>query len=211
MKKLILSLITCGLLGSSLFMISMQVSAHGYVIAPQSRSYQCFVRNYDNTPKTPTNPMEICGNGPRYYPQSIEALKNFPSSGPVDGKIASGGVGEFELLDKQEAGLWNKINIKTGLNTFTWYLTAAHATTNWRFFITKIGWDPNAPLTRASFDLTPFCQYDDEGKKPLLQVPINYQCTIPSDHTGYHVILATWDVYDTTNAFYQVIDVNLSN
>ncbi|WP_321158336.1 lytic polysaccharide monooxygenase, partial [Providencia stuartii] len=34
---------------------------------------------------------------------------------------------------------------------------------------------------------------------------------IPTDREGYHVILAIWDVADTNNAFYQVIDVNLSN
>lgn len=28
---------------------------------------------------------------------------------------------------------------------------------------------------------------------------------------GYHVILAVWDVADTSNAFYNVIDVNLVN
>ncbi len=31
------------------------------------------------------------------------------------------------------------------------------------------------------------------------------------DRSGYHVILAVWDVADTANAFYNVIDVNLIN
>ena len=34
---------------------------------------------------------------------------------------------------------------------------------------------------------------------------------MPTDRSGYHVILAVWDVADTANAFYNVIDVNLIN
>ncbi|MDP8591520.1 lytic polysaccharide monooxygenase, partial [Enterococcus lactis] len=29
------------------------------------------------------------------------------------------------------------------------------------------------------------------------------------DRKGYNVILAVWNISDTTNAFYQVIDVNI--
>ena len=208
MSKLILPLILFSLLSTVLCSISFQSSAHGYVITPPSRSYMCFVRDYSGNQKTPDNLN--CGDGPTYYPQSLEALKNFPASGPVDGNIASVGDITFAPLDEQTPDRWKKTELKTGSNKFTWFLTAAHKTTNWRYFITKTGWDQSSPLTRASFDLTPFCQRDDNGAAPPLATPIDFQCTIPADRTGYHVILAVWDVYDTTNAFYQVIDVNLT-
>ena len=69
----------------------------------------------------------------------------------------------------------------------------------------KDGWNQNAPLSRASFDLTPFCSINYGGVKP----PTNYAstCNVPAK-SGYHVILAVWEVADTANAFYNVIDVD---
>lgn len=63
--------------------------------------------------------------------------------------------------------------------------------------------DVNKPLTRADFDLTPFCQRNDNGKIPTETVTLN--CNIP-ERSGYQIILGVWDIADTGNAFYQVID-----
>ena len=39
-------------------------------------------------------------------------------------------------------------DLPSGANfTFTWTLTAAHATTSFRYFVTKNGWNPSRPLT----------------------------------------------------------------
>ncbi|HFK9916771.1 TPA: lytic polysaccharide monooxygenase, partial [Enterococcus faecium] len=38
---------------------------------------------------------------------------------------------------------------------------------------------------------------------------VNQTITLPQDRKGYNVILAVWNISDTTNAFYQVIDVNI--
>ena len=40
---------------------------------------------------------------------------------------------------------------------------------------------------------------------------LTHKINVPTDRSGYHVILAVWDVADTANAFYNVIDVNLIN
>lgn len=210
MKNLIIPLIYPSILGTVLTLFSFYASAHGYIRMPESRAYLCSFNDYLKEPKIPLN--NDCGLGPEYEPQSIETQKGFPESGPPDGLIASGGgIERFSPLDVQTPTRWHKIDMKTGLNTFTWYLTMAHATDNWRSFITKNGWDQSAPLTRSAFELTPFCQRDDHGAMPLIEVDINFICDVPADHEGYHVILATWDVDNTQNAFYQVIDVNLSN
>lgn len=169
-----------------------QASAHGYVEGPASRAALC---------KTGQN--TDCG-AIVYEPQSLEAPKGFPAAGPADGKIASAG-GAFPKLDEQSATRWAKVNISPGTQTFNWKLTAAHATTSWKYYITKENWDPNAPLARSSFDLTPFCSVDYGGVRP----PFTYSdtCNVPQ-RTGYHVILAVWEIADTANAFYNVIDVN---
>jgi chitin-binding protein len=191
------TLITLGLLSAAMFSISQQANAHGYVESPASRSYQC---------KLQLNTQ--CGSI-QYEPQSVEGLKGFPQNGPEDGHIASADNATFFELDQQSPTRWNKLNLKSGANTFTWNLTARHSTASWRYFITQQGWDATQPLTRASFELTPFCQFNDGGALPAAKV--THQCNIPADHSGSHVILAVWDIADTGNAFYQAIDVNLSH
>ncbi|AJS58230.1 lytic polysaccharide monooxygenase [Paenibacillus sp. IHBB 10380] len=168
--------------------------SHGYVEGPASRAALC---------KTGQN--KNCG-AIMYEPQSLEAPKGFPAAGPADGKIASAN-GAFPELDEQSATRWSKVNLSSGQNTFTWKLTANHATTSWKYYITKANWNPNAALTRDSFDLTPFCSVNHGGTQP----PFSYSdtCNVPV-RTGYHVILAVWEIADTPNAFYNVIDVNFS-
>ncbi|MBH5318296.1 lytic polysaccharide monooxygenase [Paenibacillus sp. GSMTC-2017] len=176
----------------SVTLFAQQISAHGYVEGPASRAALC--KSGQNT---------NCG-AIVYEPQSLEAPKGFPSAGPADGQIASA-AGAFPELDQQSATRWSKVNLSSGQNTFTWKLTAAHATASWKYYITNTNWNPNAALTRSSFDLTPFCSVNYGGVQP----PFSYSnsCNVPA-RTGYHIILAVWEVADTPNAFYNVIDVN---
>ncbi|MDR4174483.1 lytic polysaccharide monooxygenase, partial [Bacillus nitratireducens] len=75
------------------------------------------------------------------------------------------------------------------------------------YYITKKGWNPNKPLTRADFEPIGTVKHDGSAASNNLSHKIN----VPTDRSGYHVILAVWDVADTVNAFYNVIDVNLVN
>ncbi|WP_036216627.1 lytic polysaccharide monooxygenase, partial [Lysinibacillus sphaericus] len=67
----------------------------------------------------------MCGSI-MYEPQSLEAPKGFPQSGPLDGKIASAGGLFGGILDQQTADRWHKNTITGGPNTFTWKYTAPH-------------------------------------------------------------------------------------
>ncbi|GLW98996.1 lytic polysaccharide monooxygenase [Microtetraspora sp. NBRC 16547] len=40
--------------------------------------------------------------------------------------------------------------------------------------------------------------------------PTVHQVSLPHDRKGYHVLLAVWEVADTGNAFYRVIDLDLT-
>ncbi|NBJ70640.1 MULTISPECIES: lytic polysaccharide monooxygenase [Clostridia] len=173
-----------------MLVFSNEVSAHGYVDSPKSRALLC---------KEGTN--SGCG-AVTYEPQSVEGPGDFPSVGAPDGKIASGGSRFFEL-DQQSPTRWAKNPIKSEMNTFTWTITAPHATEKWDYYITKEGWDPNQPLKRSDLEL--FCSVNDGGKVPGFKV--SHNCSVPK-RTGYHVILAYWEIQDTTNAFYSVIDVD---
>ncbi|WP_425484699.1 lytic polysaccharide monooxygenase [Kroppenstedtia pulmonis] len=169
--------------------------AHGYIESPASRAYQC--KQGQNSD---------CGRI-QYEPQSVEGPGSFPQSGPPDGKIAGAGV--FPELDVQTEDRWAKVTINGGKNTFRWYLTAPHSTKEWKYYITKKDWNPNKPLTRTALEPEPFCYYYDGGAKPSPNTA--HECNVPTDRSGYHLILGVWEIADTTNAFYQVLDVNLVN
>lgn len=142
----------------------------------------------------------------QYEPQSLEALKGFPAAGPADGKIASAG-GQFGgVLDEQSSTRWIKNDVRPGPLTIKWKYTAPHNTSKWSYYITKQGWDQNAPLSRASLELITNVAHDGS---PASTNP-NHVVNIPSDHSGYHVLLAVWDVSNTVNAFYNVVDLNVT-
>lgn len=169
------------------------VSAHGYMEGPASRALLC--KQGEN---------KTCG-AIQYEPQSVEAKGNFPTGGPKDGEITGGGI--FPELFEQSADRWSKVTLHGGKNTMSWHLTAPHSTKEWKYYITKKDWNPNEPLKRSDLEL--FASFQDGGKKP--QTKVSHEVNIPTDRSGYHIILGVWEIADTGNAFYQVVDVNLIN
>lgn len=191
MKKLNV-LLFVGVVMLGLFGFGTSGFAHGYVTSPGSRAYFGMA--------AAGNLNQNVGRA-QWEPQSIEAPKNTF----IDGKLASAGVTGFEPLDEQTATRWHKSVINPGNLTISWNLTAQHRTSTWDYYMTKTGWNPNAPLKISDFEL--IAQIDDKATVPPKIV--NQTITIPQDRKGYHVILAVWNISDTTNAFYQAIDVNI--
>ena len=176
------------LLLSLLLCCSCLAWSHGYVEQPASRAYQCKLKNNTN-----------CGPV-QYEPQSVEGVKGFPLQGPADGHLASAGKVEFYAIDAQETFRWTHNLVQESNIDFHWLLTAVHKTTKWEYFITNPNWDPNQPLSRSQFNLTPFCKVE-KIEVPTKQV--RHNCNLPKGYNGYHVVLAVWTINDTGNAFYQ--------
>ena len=192
-RKIAALTVTSGLAIGS-FALATPVSAHGYLDGPKSRALLC---------KEGANLN--CGSVV-FEPQSLEYLKGFPQSGPADGKIASAN-GQFGgLLDQQTSTRWAKTDITSGPLLMDWTYTAPHSTQGWSYYMTKPGWDQNAPLTRSG--LEKIATVDHDGSKAFTNP--DHMINIPSNRNGYHVILAVWDIADTVNAFYNVIDVNVN-
>ncbi|WP_443095414.1 lytic polysaccharide monooxygenase [Rothia koreensis] len=148
----------------------------------------------------------------QYEPQSIEAPKGFsldPSTGgPEDGHLASGGTDLAKNLDEQSSDRWDKNEVQAGQElNLGWEYTAKHPTAKWHYYITKNGWDQNSPLTRD--ELQPLSEVDGDGSLPTDGTAD--QMKLPDDHKGYHVIYAVWDIEDTSNAFYNTVDVNIND
>jgi chitin-binding protein len=191
-KKVAPFVITVGVIAGVGFIDSDKALGHGYVSEPASRAKLGAANNVGSV---------------QYEPQSLEAPKGFPLAGPVDGKIASAGGMFGGILDQQSSDRWIKHDMVGGVNDITWYNTAPHRTAKWHYYITKKGWNSNAPIKRSDLELIGTFEYG--GKQP--ERSVTHKVNVPTDRNGYHIILAVWDIEDTTNAFYQVIDVNLKN
>ncbi|GGY46724.1 GlcNAc-binding protein A [Bacterioplanes sanyensis] len=173
-----------------------QSLAHGYISEPPSRSKLCA-----------TGDNNQCG-AIQWEPQSVEGPDRYPQSGPADGKIASGGNAGFAPLDVQTSSRWSKTAVAGGPIEIEWTFTAPHVSRDFRYFITKPGWNPNEPLTRNSFSSDPFCTHDGKQQQPAN--PLRHNCYLPANLSGYHVLLGVWDVGDTVNSFYQVVDLTIA-
>ncbi|MGW6556955.1 lytic polysaccharide monooxygenase auxiliary activity family 9 protein [Streptomyces hydrogenans] len=192
-KKTGLAAVALGVTAASLFATST-ASSHGYTDSPISRQKLC-------ANGTVTN----CGSI-QWEPQSVEGLKGFPAAGPADGTICAGGNSRFAQLDDPRGGAWPTTKVTAGQSySFRWQFTARHATTDFRYYITKNGWNPNSKLTRSQLDPQPFLTVPYNNQQP--PSTLSHSGTIPAGKTGRHLILAVWTVADTANAFYACSDV----
>lgn len=177
---------------------------HGYVETPRSRAYKCSsAGGHLNT---------NCGLV-QYEPQSLEFIKGYPKigengPGPADGQLA--GVGLFPEIDEQSKTRWHKEVMSPGVQEFYWRFVAAHATTKYEYYITKVGWNPNKPLSRSAFETEPFATIDGGGEIPWLDdqmLGVPHVVDVP-ERTGYHIIYCVWEIDDTVNSFYSIIDAD---
>jgi predicted carbohydrate-binding protein with CBM5 and CBM33 domain len=169
-------------------------SSHGYTDSPISRQKLCANGTVAN-----------CGNI-QWEPQSVEGPKGFPAAGPADGKLCSGGLSQFDQLNDQRGGTgWPTTKVSGGQSyNFRWQFTARHATTDFKYYITKNGWNSSQPLTRAALDTQPFLTVPYNNQQP--PATLSHSGVLPQ-RTGRHMILAVWTIADTSNAFYACSDV----
>ncbi|AGJ55136.1 lytic polysaccharide monooxygenase [Streptomyces sp. NPDC053741] len=192
-KRASAAVIGLAIAGVSMFATS-SASSHGYTDSPISRQKLCANGTVAN-----------CGNI-QWEPQSVEGPKGFPAAGPADGKICSGGNSQFAQLDDPRGGAWPATKVTAGQGySFRWQFTARHSTSDFRYYITKNGWDSTKPLTRAALESQPFMTVPYGNQQP--PATLTHQGSMPTQKTGKHIVLAVWNVADTTNAFYACSDV----
>lgn len=176
------------------FALSGTASAHGYSQNPASRQLQCS-----------EGAVADCGEI-QYEPQSVEGPKGFPEAGPADGALCAGGNERFAQLDDPSKA-WKTTALTSGQNyEFSWTIPVRHSTSTFDYYVTKDGWDPSSPLSRAQLEAEPFLSVDKGGAQPAETE--THPGTLPAGKSGHHVIFAVWNVADTGNAFYACSDVD---
>lgn len=192
-RKITSSLLGIGMVGVSLFAASGTAQSHGAPDSVMSRQQLC----YDGV-------VQNCGQI-EWEPWSVEGPKGFPARGAADGSICSGDNGRFSELDDPRGGAWPTSTLSGGQShTFNWKIRARHATTDFKYYITKDGYNPNKPLTRADLETQPFLTVPFGGRLPGSTV--THTGTLPRK-SGKHLILGVWTIADTENAFYACSDV----
>ncbi|MEV7198154.1 lytic polysaccharide monooxygenase [Streptomyces sp. NPDC093510] len=195
-KKLYAAMVGLGTVGAFAFSAG-GASSHGYTDLPASRQINCA-----------KGVVSGCGSI-QYEPQSVEGPKGFPAGGPADGKICSAGIAGFNQLNSPKTpggGAWPTTKVSGGQNyTFRWQFTARHRTTDFKYYITKQGWDESKAVTRSALETTPFLNVPYNSQQP--PATLSHSGTIPGGRSGHHVIVAVWTVADTANAFYACSDV----
>jgi chitin-binding protein len=188
---------------------------HGHVYDPGSRAWNA--RQMGLIDEGALNQCE----GGKFFPETQGGLSDkiapndVPNAvPPADGKIASAGQEAGRVLDDPTKN-WPRKQVSSGdAIDISWFFTAAHLTRRWNYFITKPGWDPTRPLSRDQFEAKPFTQVEstldpfwqhNAALKPAN--PTKHSIRLP-ERSGYHVLLGVWEVADTGNAFYQVIDLD---
>lgn len=167
---------------------------HGYAQNPASRSYWCA-----------QGEVQDCG-AIQWEPQSVEGPKGFPEAGPADGSLCAGGNARFAQLD-DPSKQWPTTRMQAGQPfEFVWTIKVQHSTTSFEYFITKDGWDPTAPLSRAQLEPEPFFTVPYGGEQPPKTV--RHTGELPAGKSGRHLIYAVWTIADTGNAFYSCADVS---
>ncbi|MCC5477390.1 lytic polysaccharide monooxygenase auxiliary activity family 9 protein [Streptomyces barringtoniae] len=193
-----LSAVVLGVVTAGAFALSTGgASGHGYTDLPISRQKLCA-----------NGTVTGCGDI-QYEPQSVEGPKGFPAAGPADGQLCNGGLSRFAQLSSSTApsgAAWPTTRVTGGQTyTFRWQFTAQHATTDFKYYVTRQGWNQNHALSRSDLNLTPFLTVPYNGQRP--PATLSHSGTLPTGLSGHHVILAVWTIADTGNAFYACSDV----
>lgn len=180
--------------------------AHGTLSKPASRVYAC----YQGNPENPTNPAcaaaKAIGGAQPFYDwagiNQAEANGNHQAVVP-DGELCSGGNSKYRGLDLNRSD-WQTSPIRAdarGRYTFEFKAPAPHATREWKFYVTRDGWQPGSPLRWA--DLEAFCTL---GNVPVSGDVYKLDCPLPK-RSGQHIIYNTWQRSDSGEAFYTCADV----
>jgi chitin-binding protein len=188
---------------------------HGHIFTPPSRAYLAWKAGQIDDGAL--NQRE----GGKFFPATQGGLidpiapddsANVPP--PADGQIASAGQATGRFLD-DPGDHWQKHDVYAGeVLDISWHFNANHKTRRFNYFITRENWNPQQVLTRASFEDKPFYQVEfahnphwAHNAELTPPNPTYHALKLPALR-GYHVLLAVWEVCDTSMAFYQVVDLN---
>ncbi|MEV4630583.1 lytic polysaccharide monooxygenase [Micromonospora sp. NPDC049523] len=192
------------------------VLAHGAMTYPATRTYACYLdgRAGGGGDLNPTNPAcaaAVAQGGKQplwdFFAVLISNAAGRHREIIPDGTLCGAGTTKYAAYNAASAD-WPTTNLQSGAAiTFRYNAWAPHPGT-WYQYVTRDGWNPNAPLKWSDLDATPFDQITNpplgSGASGAEYV---WNARLPNK-SGRHIIYSIWQRSDSPEAFYNCSDVN---
>jgi chitin-binding protein len=199
---LVISAMTC------LFIWTPTASAHGTIVSPATRAYQCWQSwgsNHTNPAMQQQDPM--CWQAFQANPDTMwnwmSALRdglggNFQGSTP-DGQLCSNGLSRNNSLNNP--GRWRTTSVGSNF-TMRLYDQASHGADFFRVYVSKNGFDPTTQ--RLGWGNLDFIM--QTGKyAPAQNISFNVNT---SGYRGHHIVFTIWQASHLDQTYMWCSDVN---
>jgi predicted carbohydrate-binding protein with CBM5 and CBM33 domain len=178
--------------------------AHGTLSDPPSRIFQCKQENPEQ-PKSEGCKAAVAlgGAAPMYDLNEVSLLDagGQHQAKIPDGKLCSAGRDKYRGLDITGTK-WKATSVRAGARQVTYNATAPHANSDFAFYITKAGFNPNNPLKWS--DLEKIADFKDQNPTTFTTWSIN----LPN-RSGRHILYSIWQrKVGSAEAFYTCSDVD---
>ncbi|MDX1979737.1 MAG: lytic polysaccharide monooxygenase [Bryobacteraceae bacterium] len=179
------------------------VFAHGALEIPLSRVYGCYL---SGNASAACKAAVALGGAQAVYDWNgvnIGDVAGRHRERIADGRLCSASREQHKGFDLPRAD-WPAVRIQPDTNMeFVFRGTAPHATSYFRFYVTRDGYDPTRSLAWADLEAQPFC----EPQWSLSEGRYRMVCRTPRK-TGRHLIYTIWQRSDSPEAFYSCSDVD---
>jgi predicted carbohydrate-binding protein with CBM5 and CBM33 domain len=179
-------------------------AAHGTLSDPPSRIYTCWTEGAERPASDGCKAAVAAGgSGPIYDWNEVSLLDagGQHQAKIPDGKLCGAGRDKFRGLDIATTG-WKATRVSPGAREVTYRASAPHASSDFDFFITKPGFNPNSPLRWS--DLEPIASFKKQNPSEYTK----WSITLPQ-RTGRHILYSIWQrSVGSQEAFYTCSDVD---
>ncbi|MDF2705453.1 lytic polysaccharide monooxygenase [Nonomuraea muscovyensis] len=202
---------------STVLMVPRQAQAHGVTMFPGSRTFLCYQDGLrDNGQIISYNPacaaaVAQSGTTPLY---NWFAVLRSDGAGRTtgfipDGQICSGGTGgpyDFSAYNAVRSD-WPLTHLTSGANIQVRHSNWAAHPGSFVYYITKNGWNPNAPLKWSDLESFGSAVDPPQSGGPGGLNYYHWNVQLPSGKSGRHMIFIHWIRSDSQENFYSCSDV----
>ncbi|WP_214106313.1 lytic polysaccharide monooxygenase [Acrocarpospora catenulata] len=204
-------------LGTGLVVTPNQATAHGVNMFPGARTFLCWQdglrENGQIQAYNPACASAIAANGTTPLYNWFAVLRSDAGGRTTgfipDGQICSGGTGgPYDFTGYNAARTdWPTTHLTSGASyQFRYSNWAAHPGT-FHLYITKNGWNPNAPLAWSSLESFGSVTNPPQNGGPGALNYYFWNQQLPSGKTGRHIIYIQWVRSDSQENFFSCSDV----
>ncbi|GIJ46308.1 chitin-binding protein [Virgisporangium aliadipatigenens] len=192
--------------------------AHGAMMAPGSRTYNCWRDGLSNSngnivPHNPACSAAVAQGGANPLYNWFSVLRSDGAGRTVgfvpDGSLCSGGNSTFAAYNLARDD-WPQTHLTSGAS-FNWrYSNWAHHPGTFYMYVTKDSWSPTRALAWSDLESTPFLQVTNPPQNGAVGTNDgHYYWTgnLPSGKSGKHIIYSVWSRSDSQETFYGCSDV----